>query len=123
AHEDDAVLVPGGQVLEQRRDHLDDLAARLGHPLDVALRELLDALELVVAAGVVLVGAPQAVGEDGEAPCLEHLHHERGARAGQPRHPGDEGSLGHVAASPTGYRPANASTERAMPSASSPCLA
>src|SRR5690606_1739189 len=68
-------------------DHLERAPARLAHPALVrVLLEVLDPLVLVVALGVVDVGAALAVGEGRDPAGLEHAHHHRGARARQARH-------------------------------------
>ena len=45
-----------------------------------SLGEIFHALELVVAPGIVLVGRPDAVDDELQAPGLEHAHHH--GRAG-----------------------------------------
>src|SRR5690606_23484564 len=87
AHVDHAVVVLARQVPKQEGDHLERAPARLAHPALVrVLLEVLDPLVLVVALGVVDVGAALAVGEGRDPAGLEHAHHHRGARARQARH-------------------------------------
>ena len=54
-HEDDAILLVRGQLVEELETILKAFPLRRGQPGDVFL-DLLDLLELVVAAGVVGVG-------------------------------------------------------------------
>jgi len=54
-HHDHLVPAIGRQVLQQARDHLDRLAAGPCHPGDVAVRQLLDTLELVIPLGIIVV--------------------------------------------------------------------
>jgi len=81
-------------MAQQERDDLERVAARLAHPALVRiLLEVLDALELVVADGVVDVSGAFAIGERRDAAGFEHAHHHRGAGAGQPRHDVDRASV------------------------------
>ena len=84
--QDHLVVVLVRQRLQQVRDHLDRLAARLAQPRLVRLlRQALDALDLEVAQRIVFVGLPLAVGRHCDAAGLEHAHHHRRAGAGQTR--------------------------------------
>ena len=75
-------------MIQQLRHHLERLPARLGQPGRVFLH-LLGLLELEVAARVVDVRRADAIGNDLDAAGVEHLHHQRRARAGQTRNDDD----------------------------------
>ena len=71
----------GREVVKQQVHHLHHLAAHLVQPRGVLL-DPFDALELEVAARVVLVGRPDLVRERGDPPalsiCIIRLVPERG---------------------------------------------
>ena len=85
--QDHFVVVVVRQRLQQVRDHLDRLAARLRELRLVLLGlQALDALDLEIAERIVLVGLPLAVCRYCYAARLQHAHHHGSARAGQAGH-------------------------------------
>jgi hypothetical protein len=88
-HEDHTVVVILGQPGQQERDDLDGLAAGVlkPAPVHVLLVEVLHALVLVIALGVVLAGPADAVGHDRNSGRGQHLHRHRRSR---PRETGDD---------------------------------
>ncbi len=81
------VVVLVRQRLQQVRDHLDRLAARLREPrLVLLLLQPLDALDFEIAQRIVFVGAALAVRRHLHAAGLQHAHHHRRAGAGQAGH-------------------------------------
>jgi hypothetical protein len=88
-HEDDFVAMLLREIRKECRNDLDSSPPSPGNPFRIPGFEILHGLEFVVTLWVVLVGLSLVIGHRWDPARLQHLHHHRGPRSGEPRDDGD----------------------------------